>query len=350
LAQRTMLSTQKSLALLLFIFILLLLPFPSAHAGNTVQYIYDDLGRLSKAADENGNYAVYEYDGVGNLISISRGITSTNPPTLQSISPDVLFTGATTNAVITGQNLLTTREVASENPSLSIKILATTDTEVNIEITTSSAALPGNTNISVRTAYGSANMGISLLNLSFSPSQLALTPGSSGNITATIAPVLGRELSVTINNSNAAVASIPQSVTIPSNGTTTFSVAALAEGVSILNPVGSKTVFATIFVTQAFTTEPGETVTSNAAPVSVYIEQPASVEGTTATVPVSVSISQPVDVSATTATLPVSVYIQQPTAVDAIIPAVPVSVYIEPSSAVDAITVSLPVSTQINSP
>lgn len=37
-----------------------------------INYVYDELGRLVSAIDQNGNAATYSYDAVGNLLSISR--------------------------------------------------------------------------------------------------------------------------------------------------------------------------------------------------------------------------------------------------------------------------------------
>ncbi len=37
-----------------------------------INYVYDELGRLVSAIDQNGNAATYAYDAVGNLLSISR--------------------------------------------------------------------------------------------------------------------------------------------------------------------------------------------------------------------------------------------------------------------------------------
>jgi hypothetical protein len=49
-----------------------LLALPSAAPGQTVHYAYDAAGRLSVVADPRGDLAVYEYDAVGNLLSIQR--------------------------------------------------------------------------------------------------------------------------------------------------------------------------------------------------------------------------------------------------------------------------------------
>jgi YD repeat-containing protein len=43
-----------------------------AQSSSPVQYFYDDLGRLVKVVDQNGNIAAYNYDAVGNLLAITR--------------------------------------------------------------------------------------------------------------------------------------------------------------------------------------------------------------------------------------------------------------------------------------
>jgi len=40
--------------------------------SSPVRYFYDDLGRLVKVVDQNGNFATYSYDAVGNLLAITR--------------------------------------------------------------------------------------------------------------------------------------------------------------------------------------------------------------------------------------------------------------------------------------
>lgn len=52
---------------------LLLLPVTSrGQSSNEIVYVYDELGRLVAVIDTAGEAAVYSYDAVGNLLSISR--------------------------------------------------------------------------------------------------------------------------------------------------------------------------------------------------------------------------------------------------------------------------------------
>ena len=49
-----------------------LLVLRSAAPAQTIHYSYDAAGRLSVVADPRGDLAVYDYDAVGNLVSIRR--------------------------------------------------------------------------------------------------------------------------------------------------------------------------------------------------------------------------------------------------------------------------------------
>lgn len=44
----------------------------TVRAKSTVRHVYDELGRLTAAIAQRGDAAVYQYDAVGNLLSIAR--------------------------------------------------------------------------------------------------------------------------------------------------------------------------------------------------------------------------------------------------------------------------------------
>jgi YD repeat-containing protein len=48
---------------------------PNAYAG-APSYVYDDAGRLKAVIDPTGNTAIYNYDAVGNLLSITNQASS----------------------------------------------------------------------------------------------------------------------------------------------------------------------------------------------------------------------------------------------------------------------------------
>ena len=50
---------------------------PDLPAQSSVQYVYDNAGRLIAVIDASGDSAVYHYDAVGNILSIDRQAAST---------------------------------------------------------------------------------------------------------------------------------------------------------------------------------------------------------------------------------------------------------------------------------
>jgi 6-phosphogluconolactonase len=59
-----------------------------AHAQNSgIRYFYDDLGRLVTVIDPSGNAASYSYDGVGNILKITRTTIAPNSLAVNNILP-----------------------------------------------------------------------------------------------------------------------------------------------------------------------------------------------------------------------------------------------------------------------
>lgn len=59
---------------------------PTQAVADQAQYIYDDLGRLSQVIDGSGNVATYNYDAVGNLLSITRNTGGVGAPTVTGLT------------------------------------------------------------------------------------------------------------------------------------------------------------------------------------------------------------------------------------------------------------------------
>jgi hypothetical protein len=74
-----------------------LLAFPVAAPGQVVHYAYDAAGRLSVVADPRGDLAVYDYDAVGNLLSIRRlGVADVpDAVVIAHVAPEAASRGAT---------------------------------------------------------------------------------------------------------------------------------------------------------------------------------------------------------------------------------------------------------------
>lgn len=73
-----------------FLFLVVVIPALALLAQTIapVQYFYDDVGRLIRVVDGNGNVATYPYGAVGNLLSISRSsVPANNGLAILSFSP-----------------------------------------------------------------------------------------------------------------------------------------------------------------------------------------------------------------------------------------------------------------------
>lgn len=93
--------------MLMVLTLLLLAVFASPlGAQSAVQYVYDALGRLTQVIDPTGNTATYNYDAVGNLLSITRSTTSPGTLAIFGFAPVQGSVGQT--VTVQGQNFSTT--------------------------------------------------------------------------------------------------------------------------------------------------------------------------------------------------------------------------------------------------
>src|SRR5258708_4127103 len=105
-AVRRPIMHNRTLTCLIFLFILGFASPLGAQSSSPIQYIYDPLGRLTKVVDPSGNIATYNYDAVGNLLSITRSTASPAALAIFSFAPVQGSVGQT--VTIQGQNFSTT--------------------------------------------------------------------------------------------------------------------------------------------------------------------------------------------------------------------------------------------------
>ncbi len=70
-----------------------LLLWPVSAPSDQAQYFYDELGRVVCVIDGSGNVAVYNYDEVGNLLSIERFTTGTTEIGIFLVTPSSALIG-----------------------------------------------------------------------------------------------------------------------------------------------------------------------------------------------------------------------------------------------------------------
>jgi len=121
-------------------------------------YVYDDLGRLSRVVDQNNECATYEYDAVGNILSITRGMNCLQPPTVDSLSQDTANAGDTTCITIRGTNFLGAT-VTTDNPDVQISRVRVSATSIEVCLIISQFASLGAARIIVTTMAGVVDVG-----------------------------------------------------------------------------------------------------------------------------------------------------------------------------------------------
>ncbi len=250
--------------ILLCIFIIIL---PALSISDSVDYLYDDSGRLVTVTNTaNNTRALYQYDEVGNLIAIFNETSTPQalPPVLQGIDPDIFLIGETYNVIITGQNLLTTSSITSNNPDITIKLITAIDTKIIVILSIAGTASPGQANLTVTTSYGSASMTINLYGATIIPDAVTLFPASTTTMSVSLTPSAPEDVEVKINNNNPDIIETPPSATIPAGGSGDFTVKALKGGTGTIN-IGVAE--ATVYVVGGDESERGAVIES--APVSV---------------------------------------------------------------------------------
>jgi len=109
---------------------------PAGSASQTMQYAYDAAGRLSVVADARGDVAVYDYDAVGNLLSIRRLTVGdlADPVAIAVVAPGAARPGATVS--IFGKGF------ASAPPSNGVSFNGTTATVLAASATRLTVIVP----------------------------------------------------------------------------------------------------------------------------------------------------------------------------------------------------------------
>ncbi|MGH7274362.1 MAG: RHS repeat domain-containing protein, partial [Nitrospiria bacterium] len=64
----------------------LLIYLPLTALAQEIRYLYDDLNRLIAVIDQQGRTAIYEYDAVGNILTIRR-VDATGPVAITLVNP-----------------------------------------------------------------------------------------------------------------------------------------------------------------------------------------------------------------------------------------------------------------------
>jgi YD repeat-containing protein len=146
--------------LLLFVGVGFTLLTPAVHAqGPTIRYTYDDLGRLKQVIDQNGEIRTYNYDAVGNILSITADPDGCPiaAPVITGIQPESCLAGTTCQITIDGSGL-EGAGISSSNPQAAISDCQTDCTQITCRLAPSPLMSPGPVNIVVTNSEGSIDI------------------------------------------------------------------------------------------------------------------------------------------------------------------------------------------------
>ncbi len=200
---------------------LMLLGIDSAAAAE-ISYVYDDLGRLKAVIDPATDTGIYNYDAVGNLLSISRQSSST--VSILEFTPKSGPVGTTVTIFGTGFNTTPSQNTVQFNG-----VIATvaSSTETRIVTTVPSGATTGP--IGVTTPSGSAT------------SASAFTVGSNGapTITGFTPSIATAGTPLTITGTNFDTVPLKTKVKVATGYPTVSSVTSTSIGTTVPTSTGS---------------------------------------------------------------------------------------------------------------
>src|SRR5213080_1379353 len=166
---------KRILVILTFLF---LLGFASPlRAQSNVQYVYDALGRLAQVIDPSGNTATYNYDAVGNLLSITRSTTSPSGLAVFSFSPSQGSVGQT--VTIQGQNFSATPSANTVKfNGTTATVTAATTNQLTTTVPTGATTGPISVTVAASTVTSSNNFTVLAVPVitSIAPMQVLNTP------------------------------------------------------------------------------------------------------------------------------------------------------------------------------
>jgi YD repeat-containing protein len=198
--------------------LILLHPVWAQQNNGPINYYYDSLGRLIRIVDGNGNVASYNYDAVGNILSISRSTVS--GLNIFNFTPGQGSAGQ--NVTIQGQGFSTTpsSNIVQFN---GIAATVTAASATSLTVTVPVGATTGPISVQVGTATATSNTNFTIVPATIV--SLQVTPGSSSLILGVVSQVTVQLAAIATYNNG-----IQQDVTASTTFTSSNSSVALMIG------------------------------------------------------------------------------------------------------------------------
>lgn len=119
---------------------------------STTVYLYDELGRLKAVLTPSGDAAIYNYDGAGNIVSITRRLSTT--VSILEFTPDKASAGSSMTIYGTGFSLTPAQNSVVIN-GVTATVIASSATRLTVAVPSGTPGTAGH--ISVTTASGTAS-------------------------------------------------------------------------------------------------------------------------------------------------------------------------------------------------
>lgn len=146
----------------LLVLLLLISSFGPSFASQLREaYQYDPAGRLSGILRTDGSHTLFEYDSLGNLVSV-RPTQTSHPPLIESVRPTDLRAGETHGIDVRGQNLSDV-DVLSHEPAFSVSDILSQPDAVFFDLSVATDAPLGERTLRVENADGHAYVQFSVL-------------------------------------------------------------------------------------------------------------------------------------------------------------------------------------------
>jgi YD repeat-containing protein len=223
-------------------FILLVGCFAIARVeADEARFIYDSLGRLQAVIDSNGNAAIYNYDAVGNLLSITRTGAAPTGVSITFFSPDEGPVG--TEVTIYGAGFSPT---PADNDvkfnGVTASVISSTNTQIVASVPTGATTGP----ISVTNSNGNVTSATPFtvtlpLSIEVSPATAVVVSGTSKQFTASVEGTTNQSVTWSIDGVGTTVGSISDTglYSVPSSFAGTALV--LVKATSLVDPTKSAT-------------------------------------------------------------------------------------------------------------
>jgi YD repeat-containing protein len=218
----------------------------ATNAGNGINYVYDESGRLVAVIDTSGEVAKYSYDAVGNLLSVTR--TNSSSLSILEITPDSGPIGTTVTIYGTGFSATPNQNTIAFNGA-SATVLAASTTQLITTVPTGATTGP----VSITTPLGNVTSGTNFTVIEDTTGAPTITGFSpSIGLPGTAVTITGTNFQTEVTDNNVNFNRTPTGITSVTSTSINTSVPNVGSGkITVTTPYGMATSASDFFVPPA---------------------------------------------------------------------------------------------------